>query len=135
MQKVDEIQNEDKTLQEKVAKHKTNLKVKSSLQVGNHSLWDTLVVDITKFRQYSNFVEDKNVVSIIALQKCTVVNETLPRRSCETTQNAINFLNLVSNVWFHTLGFKEKTYIIVWARKIIEKHKHMRNVQEKEEHM
>ena len=115
-------------MQEKLAKCKIKLKGKNALQGANHSLWDTLVVDITKFRQYFNPVEEKNVVAITALQKCTIVNETLSRRSCETYQNAINFLNLVSNVQLETLGAKDKTAIIVGARKVIEKHKHMRNV-------
>ena len=72
-----------------------------------HSLWDTLVVDIIKFRQYLNFVDDKNVVEIAALQKCSVVSETLSRRSCEIAQNAMYFLNLVSNVHLQTCGGKD----------------------------
>ena len=92
-------------------------------------------MDVTKFRQYLNFVVDKNVVAITSLQKCTIVNEIMSRISCETTQNAISFLNLVSNVQLQTLGVKDKIALIVWAKKIIEKHKHIRNFQVKPEHM
>ena len=47
----------------------------------------------------------------------------------ETTQNDINFLNIVSNAQLQTLVIKDRTAIIVWARKIIGKCNHMRNVQ------
>lgn len=76
-----------------------------------------------------NFVDDKSVVARTTLQRCTVVNETSLRRPLETTQNDINFLNIVSNAQLQTLVIKDRTAIIVWARKIIGKCNHMRNVQ------
>ena len=135
MEKVDKIQKEQKTLQEKVAKLKTKLNGKTLLQGAKHSLWDTLVVDITKFKKYLNFFGDKNVVAIASLLKYTIVNEILLRRYCEKTQNVINFLNSTSNVQLQTLGVKDRISIIVWDRKIIENHKHMRNVRVKVEQM
>ena len=42
MEKVDEIQKENKTLQDKVAKLKSKLKGKKLLQGAKHSLWDSL---------------------------------------------------------------------------------------------
>ena len=107
------------------------MKGKVPLQGAKHLLWDYLVMDITKSKQYLNYVDDKSVVASTTLQKCTVVNETLLRRPLETTQNAINFLNTISNAHLQILGIKSITVVIVWARKILGKHNHVRNVQSK----
>ena len=111
------------------------MKGKAPLRGEKHILWDCLLVDITKFKQYLNFVVDKSVVARKALQKCAVANEAMQKWHLETTHNDINLLNEITNTHLQTLGVKDIIVFIVWARKIIEKHNHMKNVQSKEKWM
>jgi hypothetical protein len=67
------------------------------LQGTKHVLWDYLAANITKFRQYLNFVDDKNTAAVTARNKCAVVNETLVKRPLDLAQNEINLLNSVYN--------------------------------------
>jgi FtsZ-binding cell division protein ZapB len=132
-EKSNQIQKEHNCLQEKVSKLKSRIKGKVPLQGAKHLLWDSLAVDITKFRQYLNFVDDKSIVASTTLHRCVIVNETLLKRPLEWAQNAINLLNAVSNAYLQTIGVKDRTVVIVCARKIIGKHNHMRNVRSKAE--
>lgn len=74
-------------------------------------------------------MDDKRVVAIKSLKKCTVENETPHKKHVKTTHNVINLLNEVPNAHLQTLGVKDRTAIIVWAKKIIGKHDHLKNVQ------
>jgi len=134
-EKSEQIQKEKIFLQENIARLNSRIKGKGALQGDKHVLWDSLAADITKFRQYLNFFDDKNTVTVIAGNKCAVVNETLLKIPLDWAQNAINLLNSVSNVDLQTIGFKDRTAIIIWARKIIGKHNHIKNVQTKAKQM
>jgi FtsZ-binding cell division protein ZapB len=134
-EKSEQVQKENDFLQENIAKLKSRIKGKGPLQGAKHVLWDSLAADITKFRQYLNFVDDKNTATVTTRNKCAVVNETLLKRPLDWAQNAINLLNSVSNADLQTIGVKDRTAIIIWARKIIGKHNHIKNVQTKAEQM
>lgn len=82
-----------------------------------------------------NFIDDKTDVASKSLHRCTIVNETQPKRPLETLHNAINLLNEISNTHLQTLGVNDRAAVIVWTRKIIGKHNHMKNVQSKAEKM
>ena len=71
----------------------------------------------------------------MALQRCKVVNETLDKRPLETTQNATNFMNTLTQIDMQNLGIKDRVVIIIWERMIIGKHNHVKNVREKVEQM
>jgi hypothetical protein len=111
------------------------MKRKTPLQGEKHILWDSLVEDITKFRQYLNFVDDKSLVARKSLHGCTIVNETLLKRPLEITQNAINLINEISSAHLQTLRVKDRTIVTIWVRKIIGKLSQMRNVQPKADQM
>jgi hypothetical protein len=74
---------------------KTRLRGKGLLERAKHIIWDSIVVEISKFRVYLNFINDKDSMAIIARSKCTVVNETLAKKPLEWAQNAINLLNSI----------------------------------------
>ena len=42
------------------------------------------------------------------------MNETLEKSPLQTTQNAINLLNMVSDVELQGLGVHDRTTIIIW---------------------
>ena len=66
---------------------------KGPLQGAKHIIWDTLSVEITKFRHYFNFIDDQSILINIAIQILKLVNETMERKPLGTAQNALNFLN------------------------------------------
>ena len=100
-------------MKQEVSKLKSRMKGKAPIHGENHILWDSFSADITKFKQYLNFVDDKSVVARKYLHRCTVVNETLPKRPLETAHNVINLLNEISNAHLQILGVKDKIVVIV----------------------
>jgi hypothetical protein len=63
--------------------------------------------------------------------KCIVVNATLAKKPLEWAQNAITLLNFVPTIELRTIGVKEITTLIIWAKRIISKHKFLKSVQTK----
>jgi hypothetical protein len=80
---------------------------------------------------YLNFINDKDNMVITAWSRCTVVNETLAKNPSEWAQNAINLLNYVPTAELQTIGVKDRTSLIIWARRIITKHNFLKSVQTK----
>ena len=66
---------------------------KGPLQGAKHIIWDTLSIEITKFRHYLNFIDDLNILINLAHQRLKLVNEHMEKRPLTTTQNTLNFLN------------------------------------------
>ena len=67
---------------------------KLPVQGAKHLIWDTLTIEITKFRSYLNFVNDKNVIVDLSLQRCKLVNKNLDKKPLDTAQNAVKFFFL-----------------------------------------
>ena len=61
------ISGEKKQLQKKINKLNEKMIGKVPLQGAKHIIWDTLTIEITKFRSYFNYVNDKNVIVDLAL--------------------------------------------------------------------
>ena len=57
------------------------------------------------------------------------MKETLDKRSSETTQNTINFLNTLLEEELKIVGIKDRITVITWERKVIGKHNHVESVQ------
>ena len=89
-ERVAQFQKENEVLQERIDKLKIRLRGKGLLQGANHIIWDSIVVESTKFKAYLNFINDKDNIAIIARSKCTIVNETLAKKQSKWDQNAIN---------------------------------------------
>ena len=126
---------ERKQLQRKINELKDIITGKISLQGAKHLIWDALSVEITKFRSYLNYIDDKGVIENVAFQRCKVVNETLDKNPLEISQNTTDFLNTLTYEDMQEMGIKDKTAIIIWARKTIGKHDHVKNVQDKANQM
>jgi hypothetical protein len=130
-EKMAQFQRENQDLQERVNKPKTRLKGKTLLQGAKHVIWDAIAAEAAKFRVYLNFVNDKDIVTITARSRCIVVNEKLVKKPSEWAQNAIDLLNSVPTAELHTIGVKDRTALIIWARRIIAKHNLLKSVQTK----
>ena len=59
----------------------------------------------------------------------------MDKKSLETAQNTINFLNTLSEEELETVGIKDRITVITWARKVIGKHHHIESVQAKADQM
>jgi hypothetical protein len=130
-EKMAQFQKENQALQERVNKLKTRLKGKGLLQGAKHIIWDSISIEAAKFRVYLNFINDKDSMAITTRSRCTVVNEKLVKKPSEWAQNAINMLNSIPTVELQTIRVKERTTLIIWARRIIAKHNFLKSVQTK----
>lgn len=130
-EKISQVQKEKVVLQEKINKLNSRLRGKGLLQGAKHIIWDSIAVETAKFRSYLNFVSDKDNIVITSIHRCTVVNETLSKKASEWAQNAINLLNLVPPVDLQTIGVKDRTALIIWARRIITKHDLLKSILNK----
>jgi cell division protein FtsB len=126
-----QLQRENQDLQERVNKMKTRLKGKTLLQGAKHVIWDAIVAEAAKVRVYLNFINDKDNVATTTRSRCTIVNETLAKKPSEWAQNAIDLLNYVPTADLQTIGVKDRTTLIIWARRIIAKHNFLKSVQNK----
>ena len=63
------------------------------MQGAKHLIWDTLSVEITKFRHYLNFISDESALVNLAAQRLKLANETMEKKSLNTAHNTVNFLN------------------------------------------
>jgi hypothetical protein len=130
-EKMAQLHRDNQDLQERVSKLKTRLKGKTLLQGAKHVIWDVIAAEAAKFRVYLNFINDKDSVAATARSRCVVVNEVLAKKPSEWAQNAIDLLNFVPTVDLQTIGVKDRTALIISARKIITKHNLLRSVQNK----
>jgi hypothetical protein len=58
---------------------------------------DAIVVEVSKFRSYLNFINEKDMAAI-AQNRCTVLNEVLAKKPSEWTQNSIDLVNVIPTV-------------------------------------
>jgi DNA repair exonuclease SbcCD ATPase subunit len=129
--KLAQIHRENQDLQERVNKIKTKLMGKMILQGAKHVIWDAIAVEVAKFRSYLNFINDKDNMAATSWNKCAVVNEVLAKKPSEWAQNSINLLNDITTADLQTIGVKDRTTLIISARRIIAKHNLLRSVQNK----
>jgi len=101
------------------------------LQGAKHILWDDLIVENTKFRQYLKMIEDQDVTTESPKRKCLVLLENMYRRPIDTAQNAINFLNFASSLDLQILSVNDITKNIIWARKVLGKYGLIQSVKNK----
>ena len=88
-----------------------------------------------KFRSYLKFVNDKNVIVDLALQRCKLVNENLDKKPPKTSQNTVKFLRTLTYEEMQEMEIKDMLAIILWDRKFINKHNLVKVVQEKANQM
>jgi len=101
------------------------------LQRDKHIIWDFIFVEVSKFRAYMNFINDKDSMAIKNKSRCIVLNETLVKIPLEWAQNAINLLNSIPTTELQTIGVKDKTTLIIWAMRVIAKHNLLKSIMTK----
>jgi FtsZ-binding cell division protein ZapB len=126
-----QLHRDNQDLQERVSKMKTRLKGNTLLQGSKHVIWDAIAIEAVKFSVYLNFIKYKDNVAATAQSRCTVVNEVLAKKPSEWTQNSIELLNSIPTTDLQTIGVKDRTTLIIWARRIIAKHNLLKSVQNK----
>ena len=98
-------------------------------------IWDILSVEITKFRNYLNFIDDKSALVNPSAQILKLEDETMEKKSLNTVHNAVNFLNSLTYQNMQDIGIKDRVAIVLWAKKFINKHQLMKVVQDKANQM
>jgi hypothetical protein len=73
----------------------------------------------------------KTSIVITTIRRCTIVNETLAKKPSEWAQNALNLLNSIPTIDLQSIGVKDRTTLIIWARIVISKHNLLKSVQTK----
>ena len=113
-------ENKNKILQDKgqLQKKINGLKERNTgndpLQGAKHIIWDTLSVEITKFRHYLNFVDDQSTLVNLSNQRLKLVNETMERKPLSIAQNALNFLNSLTYQKLQDIGIKDRVAMVLW---------------------
>jgi len=131
-EKLAQLHRENQDLQERVNKTKTRLKGKTLLQEAQHVIWDVIIVEVSKFISYLNFINEKHNMVAIARNKCVFVNEVLAKKPSKWNENAIDLLNSIPTADLQTIGVKDRTTLIISARRITTKHNLLRSVQNKD---
>ena len=133
--KVTNLEKNVEDLKTEIDDIKYKLRGKLPLVGAKHIIWDFIIEMSRIVIPYLNMMEDKTTLFKKALHKCVVANETMTKRTSETAQNAINFLNSTNNEQLRALGVKDRINVMLWARKIIYKHIHINNVKNKAKDM
>ena len=108
---------------------------KGPLQGAKHLIWDTLSVEITKFRHYLNFIDDESALVNLDFQRLKLANETMEKKLLNTAHNAMNFLNSPTYQNLQVIGIKDRVEIVLWVKKFINKLQLMKVVQHKANQM
>ena len=104
---------------------------KAPLQGAKHLLWDTLSMEITKFRHYLNFIDDEIALVNLATQILKLANEIMEKEPLNTTHNTLNFLKPLTYQNLQDMGIRDKVAIMLWEKKFINKHQLMKVVYDK----
>lgn len=92
-QEAKSLQKVKESLQQAVDKHKAKMNGRLQLKGAKHTVWDQIIIEVTKLWDLLNFVEDKRVLVINSLTKYEVANEIMQRRPTTKANNSIVFLS------------------------------------------
>ena len=129
-----DIVDKDKLLSDSLAE-KENLKkkldsVKESLIDAKHIIWDHIVKEIKKLKDYLIMIEDERALTTSFLANVTTVQEGMGDKYLQV-HNAINYLNSKSKTQLHFVGIQDREDIIAQARKYIIKDNMVKDVTTK----
>ena len=125
------MKEENDKLTHKVSKLRKKASGVLPLEGAKHLLWDELIVDLYAFRPQLMIVEEHNKALAVASNKCKLADEKLINKTQETAQNAINFLSKASSSELQILRVKNRTAVLVDARKVLKKYTLLNSVREK----
>ena len=78
------------------------------LKGAKHTVWDHIIIEVTKLWDFLNSVEDKRVLVINSLTKYEVANEIIQRRPASKEHSYIVFLSHLSNQELETLNVHDR---------------------------
>ena len=123
------MQKAKESLQQTVGTHKAKMNGRLQLKGAKYTMWDQIIIEVTKLWDFLNFVEDKSILVINSLTKYEVENEIMKRRLTTKAKNSIVFLSHLANQELENLNVHDIMGIIIRARRFIEKHTLMENVK------
>ena len=97
-------------------KQKAKMSGRLQLKGEKHTIWDQIIIEVTKLLDFLNYVEDKRVLVINSLTKYEVENEIMQRRPANKEHNSIVFLSHLSNQELATLNVHDRMGIIIRAK-------------------
>ena len=86
----------------------------SSMHGVKHIIWDVIIVEVGKFRPYLDYVLDKEVVIQSSRKIMTSPREKLNKNPIDYANNAINFLNGLTEDNLKNANIKDRKSIITW---------------------
>ena len=122
-------------MQEKIAIKQMKLIDQLSIQGAKHIIWGKISAKLTKFWEYIVLIDGKISLAIMAQAKSQIIKEYLHKKPINKPHNTINFMNQISNTTLATIGVIYMFAIIIWAKKILEKHNLLNKVLDKEKQM
>ena len=90
-----------------------------------------LISEATKLRSYLDYILDKEFVIKSAKQSVIAMKERLNKKPIDYAKHTIDFLNGLKEDELKATNIKDRIPIITWARKVVNKHRHLETVQEK----
>ena len=81
-----------------------------------------LIIETTKLKLYLDYILEKEIVMQAARQSVMVVKEVLNKKSIDTAQNEITFLNSLNEECLRNENIKDRILTITWARKVVRKY-------------
>ena len=116
------LEKDNREYQEKNAKLKDRLVGKFILQPTQHSLWDLIAVEVTKFWGELKRLEARKYYIYSALEKCKRANEQLYLTHKEVvgkTLSAIKFLKFSSNEALRDFKIQDRFQMVHTVKKLL----------------
>lgn len=118
------LEKYNKEYQEKNAKLKDRLKGKAVLQLAQHSIWDLISIEVTKFWGELKRLETKKAYIYSALEKYRRANEKLymmHKDPVPKAQSVIKFLKFFSDEALRSFKIPKRFQMIHLVQRIIDK--------------
>jgi len=80
---------------------------------------------------YLDFNIDKDIVTQAARKNVLMVKQVLNKKPIDTTNNAIKFLNNLTEEEIKKENIQDRFLVVTWARKVVNKCHHLETVQAK----
>ena len=126
-----ELEEKCKEMVEKNNKLEKQVTGQSSLQGAKHLIWDVLIAEATKLRPYLDFILDKDIVTQEDRHNFMMVKQFLNKNPIDTSNNAISFLNSLTEEEIRKANIQYRILVIMWERKVVNKYHNLETVQEK----
>ena len=80
---------------------------------------------------YLDFILDKDIVTQAARKNVLMVKQVLNKKLIDTTNNAIKFLNSLTEEEIKKENIQDRVLVITWVRKVVNKYHHLEKFQVK----